>query len=81
MTRTLTVIGDSLGLILDKPLLEKLRIDSDTPLEVETDGESLIIRPVRGEDRRSRVREATDKMMDAHDETLRHIAGVDAPSG
>lgn len=38
MTRPLTVIGDSLGLIIDKPLLEQPRIDYDTRLEVETDG-------------------------------------------
>jgi antitoxin MazE len=74
MTRTLTVIGDSLGLILDKPLLEQLRIDKDTPLEIQTEGQSLIIRPVRAEDRRSRLRAATEKMMDAHDETLRKLA-------
>ncbi len=74
MTKTLTTIGNSLGLIIDKPILELLRIDKDTPLEIETDGKSLIIRPVHGEDRRSRVLKATEKMMDAHDETLRKLA-------
>jgi antitoxin MazE len=74
MTKTLTVIGDSLGLIIDKPILELLHIDKDTPLEIETDGESLIIRPVHESDRRPRVRKATEKMMDAHDETLRKLA-------
>jgi hypothetical protein len=54
--------------------LEQLRIDKDTPLEIQTDGQSLIIRPVRAEDRRSRLRAATEKMMDAHDETLRKLA-------
>jgi len=49
-------------------------MDKDTPLELETDGKTLIIRPVRKEDRRSRVRKATEKMMDAHDETLRKLA-------
>ncbi|MFY0527373.1 AbrB/MazE/SpoVT family DNA-binding domain-containing protein [Archangium gephyra] len=33
MTKTLTSIGNSLGLIIDKPILELLRIDKDTPLE------------------------------------------------
>jgi antitoxin component of MazEF toxin-antitoxin module len=42
MTKTLTVIGDDLGLIIDKSLFEQLRIDKDTSLELETDGESLI---------------------------------------
>lgn len=74
MTKTLTSIGNSLGLIIDKPILELLHIDKDTPLEIETDGKALIIRPVRKEDRRSRVREATEKLMNAHDETLRKLA-------
>ena len=74
MPRKLTTIGDSLGLIIDGPLLEQLHIDKDTPLEVQTDGESLIIRPVRQEERRARLHEAAGKMMDAHDETFRKLA-------
>lgn len=74
MRKTLTTIGNSLGLIIDRPILELLHIDKDTPLEIETDGKSLIIRPVTPEDRKSQVRDATKRMMDAHDETLRKLA-------
>ncbi|WNG14078.1 AbrB/MazE/SpoVT family DNA-binding domain-containing protein [Cystobacter fuscus] len=74
MRKTLTTIGNSLGLIIDRPILELLHIDKDTPLEIETDGKSLIIRPVTAEDRKSQVRDATKRMMDAHDETLRKLA-------
>lgn len=76
MSKTLTNIGNSLGLIIDKPILELLRIDKDTPLELETDGKALIIRPVheKKEDRRTRVREATERMMEAHGETQRKLA-------
>ncbi len=74
MTRKLTTIGDSLGLIIDGPLLEQLHIDKDTPLELQTDGEALIIRPVRPEERQARLREAAEKMMDTHDETFRKLA-------
>jgi len=74
MTRKLTTIGDSLGLIIDGALLEQLHIDKDTPLELQTDGEALIIRPVRQEERRARLLEAAGKMMDAHDETFRKLA-------
>jgi antitoxin MazE len=74
MRKTLTTIGNSLGLIIDRPILELLHIDKDTPLEIETDGKSLIIRPVTPEDRKSQVRDATKRMMDAHDKTLRKLA-------
>ncbi len=74
MTKTLTVVGNGLGLVIDQSLLDELHIDRDTPLEVETDGKALIIRPVRGEDRRSRVLQSAERMMDAHDETLKKLA-------
>jgi antitoxin component of MazEF toxin-antitoxin module len=73
MVKTLTTIGNSLGIIIERPILELLNIGRDTKLEVRTDGEALIIRPVR-EDRRARVREAAERLMDRHDDTLRKLA-------
>jgi antitoxin MazE len=73
MIKKLTSIGDSQGLIIEEPILELLGIDKDTPLEVKTDGEALIIRPAR-EGRRQRIRQATERLMTHHDETLRKLA-------
>ena len=73
MIKKLTTIGNSLGIIIDRPILDLLNIDRDTPLEVRTDGETLIIRPAP-EEHRSRVRGAAERMMDHHDETLRKLA-------
>ncbi len=72
MVKTLSPIGNSLGLILDKPILDLLGIARDTPLEIKTDGESLIIRPIREKD--GAVGESTRRMMDSHAETLRKLA-------
>lgn len=73
MIKKLAKIGNSFGLIIERPILELLHISQDTPLEVSTDGESLIIRPaVKG--RRKRIRRSIDRMMDAHDDTLRKLA-------
>ena len=47
MQKTLTKHGDSLALIIDKPILDLLNIEPTTPLEIRTNGEELIIRPVR----------------------------------
>ncbi len=74
MTKTLTAIGNSLGLIIDRPILELLKIDKNTPLEIETDGTSLTIRPQTKDERRARVRASTKKLMDAHDGTLKKLA-------
>ncbi|MDX8407616.1 MAG: hypothetical protein R8L58_04445 [Mariprofundaceae bacterium] len=45
MIKTLTPIGNSLGLIIDRPILNLLNIERDTALEISTDGQTLIIRP------------------------------------
>ena len=73
MIKKLTPIGNSLGLIIDRPILELLKIDRDTPLEIRTDGNGLFVQPSHG-DHSSRVREATARMMDAHEETLHQLA-------
>lgn len=74
MIKHLTPIGNSLCLIIDRPILELLRIDADTPLEVRTDGEALVIRPARP-DHEERVRRAAERMMDAHETALGRLSG------
>jgi len=73
MIKRLTAIGNSLGLIIERPILELLEIDKETPLEVRTDGEVLIIRPLR-RNRSARLNAAAERTMDAHDETMRKLA-------
>jgi antitoxin component of MazEF toxin-antitoxin module len=71
--KTLKPIGNSLGLIIDKPILELLRMDRDTKVEITTDGEGLFIRPVRGahEERVARSLEAVNA---EHAANLRRLA-------
>lgn len=73
MVKTLTAIGNSLGLIIERPILDLLKIGRDTKLEIRTDGESLIIRPLR-DDRKERVQKAADLLMDKYDDALRKLA-------
>ncbi|HVH47859.1 MAG TPA: hypothetical protein VM925_36240 [Labilithrix sp.] len=73
MIKKLSAVGNSLGLIIERPILELLDITKDTPLEVKTDGEALIIRPATLS-KKERVREATKRMMGVHDETLGKLA-------
>ena len=73
MIKTLTPIGNSLGLIIERPILELLGIDRNTPLEITTDGRGLIIRPA-AQDHPARVRESARRMMDIHQETLAKLA-------
>lgn len=49
MKTTLIQYGDSKALVIDAVLLEQLSIDLDTPLDLSTDGEALIVTPQRKE--------------------------------
>ena len=73
MVKKLSRIGNSLGVILDRPVLELLQIDENTPLEITTDGDVLMLRPVRG-DKKDRVRASAAKMVKAHAKTLAKLA-------
>ena len=72
MTKTLTTIGNSLGIIIEKPILDLLHIEKETLLEVRTDGRRLIIEPA--DKRRNRIKQATSRVMENHDRTLRKLA-------
>lgn len=45
MTKKLIRHGNSAALILDKPILDLLNVTMDTPLEISTDGRSIVISP------------------------------------
>ena len=47
MIKRLTKHGNSLALILDKPILELLGIHAKTLISLTTDGKSLVLHPVR----------------------------------
>ena len=77
MRKNLSAIGNSLGLVIEKPILDLLNITRGTELEVTTDGTRLIVEPVReveAKGRRGRVGAATKRVMKNHDRTLRRLA-------
>jgi len=47
MVKRLTKHGNSLAFVIDRPLLELLKIDADTPLDISTDWQVLVVSPVR----------------------------------
>ena len=74
MAKTLTRTGNSLALVLDKPILENTGIDSDTPLEISTDGDVIIISPVRSKKRTAKLKKILDKLDRAHAGAFRRLA-------
>jgi len=71
--KKLSVVGNSLGLIIDRPVLELLRIDKDTTLDISTDGDALIIRPLR-DSHSERVRAASLRVAERHASAFEKLA-------
>lgn len=74
MVKHLTKTGNSLALVLDRPLLEATRIDADTPLEVSTDGDVIVITPVRDRDRREKLEKGIEKIHQKYAGVFRRLA-------
>ena len=47
MEKKLTKHGNSLALIIDKPLLKLLKINQQTPITISISGDSLVITPTK----------------------------------
>jgi antitoxin component of MazEF toxin-antitoxin module len=75
MGKRLQAIGNSAGIIIDKPILELLQITPETELELKTDGQSLIITPVRESAARAqRLTKVQSKVVRKHERTFRKLA-------
>lgn len=76
MIKRLQAVGNSSGVIIDRPILDLLNITSETQLEVSTDGERLILTPLRvkGDSRKAKVAKAQAKTLVRHAETFRKLA-------
>ena len=56
MRKKLTRTGNSLALILDKRLLDRVGIDAETPLDVSTNGQVIVVSPVRDRRRTAKLK-------------------------
>ena len=74
MRKKLTRTGNSLALILDKPLLDRVGIDANTPLEVSTDGQIIVISPARDKRRTARLKAITAEAHAKYGGVFRRLA-------
>ncbi len=65
MVKRLTRSGNSLALVIDRPLLEALEIDAETELAISTDGDVLVVTPLRD---RKRKKQVADLAAEAHEQ-------------
>ena len=75
MIKQLTRTGNSYALVLDRAILDLIRIDPDTPLEISTDdGKRLIVTPVSQDEHRKKVHAAIEWTNQKHSKTLKRLA-------
>jgi len=74
MIKKLTKHGNSRALVIDRAVLDILKIDDDTPLEVSTDGHILIVSPVRDAARREQFRKCVKSANRRYARVLKRLA-------
>jgi antitoxin component of MazEF toxin-antitoxin module len=74
MEKALIRHGNSLAIVIDKPVLELLQITADTKIEVTTNGDSIMLTPVRDRKRQSRLQAALQKINNQFGDDLKKLA-------
>ena len=76
MSKKLTRHGNSLALIIDKPLLRLLNISEKTNLEILIENGALIVRPVRAKRARSKaeIKRIAEEIMDEYADVFKKLA-------
>lgn len=60
MIKRLTKHGNSVALVIDRPILELLGASAETSFEVVTDGQALILTPIKDSVHSVKVRKSLD---------------------
>lgn len=74
MMKTLTKHGNSRALIIDRTMMELLKIDDSTTLELRIEGEQLVVTPVRQLTREQRLARSLEKTNAKYGRTLKKLA-------
>jgi len=74
MLKKLTKHGNSLALVIDRPILDLLRFDADTALEISTDGKRLIIGASEPSPRRKKFEVAQAETHQRFNKAFRKLA-------
>jgi antitoxin component of MazEF toxin-antitoxin module len=74
MRKKLTRTGNSLALVLDKQLLDRVGIDADTPIEVSTNGQVIVVSPVRDHRRTGKLKKIVTEAHQRYGGVFRRLA-------
>lgn len=74
MIKTLQKHGNSMALVIEKPMMEALGIKEDTPLQITLNGNALVITPANVGVGRERIEELLKKMRRRYGPMLKRLA-------
>lgn len=79
MEKKLTKHGNSLALVIEKPILQLLGIDEKSNLEISISKGTLIIKPVKKKAKRSQknnneIDKLADQIMDKYESTFKKLS-------
>lgn len=74
MIKNLVKHGNSRAVVIDGPILDLLKIDPESQLELTTDGKSILISAATGDDARTKVRQARASVNAKHSKAFRKLA-------
>jgi len=76
MSKKLTRHGNSLALIIDKPLLQLLNISEKTNLELLIEDGALVVRPVKKQTKRSKaeIKQIAQEIIDEYADVFKKLA-------
>ncbi|MFA5864602.1 MAG: AbrB/MazE/SpoVT family DNA-binding domain-containing protein [Phycisphaerae bacterium] len=74
MTKKLTKHGNSMALVIDRPILDLLKIDRNTQLEIFTDGNCLVVVPQKDVVREARFKLAIGKINRKYAKVFKKLA-------
>jgi antitoxin MazE len=74
MIKNLVKHGNSWALVIDRPILDLLKISPEQPVELTTDGQSVTISPVGGSSGKSDVRAARKKINARYQKAFKKLA-------
>ena len=74
MQKTLTRHGNSLAIVIERPILELLNADASTVFDVSTDGTALVLTPIRDKDSATAVHSAIEKVGKRYAKSFEELA-------
>ncbi|MCB1194016.1 MAG: AbrB/MazE/SpoVT family DNA-binding domain-containing protein [Leptospiraceae bacterium] len=74
MTKKLIQYENDIAIVIEKAILDSLKIDLNTQLEIKTDGKSIIIFPINQNSIINKLKNSLKKINKKHGKTLKKLA-------